>query len=518
MKETVGTRGLILNEPFLWERGGKGRTGYSLPRRDVAAVALPENLTGEGPDFPDLSEVEVVRHYTRLSTWNYGVDSGMYPLGSCTMKYNPKTNERQAALPGFSGAHPLVPSELCQGALQLIYELEHFLAHVAGLDAVSVQPSAGAQGELTAMLMFAAYFRKKGEKRTKILIPDTAHGTNPATASLAGYDVVPIASEGVLTLEEVEAHMDDDVAALMVTNPNTLGLFETNIEAICQLVHERGGKVYCDGANFNAIVGKVRPGDLGVDAMHINLHKTFSTPHGGGGPGAGPVGVSKRLEPFLPVPIVGHDGDEYYWVTEETRPQSIGRLSAFMGNAGVLLRAYVYMRMVGRDGMKRLAEYATLNANYLLARLSRAGFQPAFQHRRERRGVAAALWDAGLEIAAAAGAMSMYVSATPSGSAGATAPARRCVTTPGGSAPGAGRSRKRPTMSSSSVPAAMASPPPITWARTTGSGMSRSWRRAGWAAATRAGTRRSSGPTTSMTKARGCSITRWTCGRTSAKS
>ena len=329
MKDTVGTRGLILNEPFLWERGGKGRTGYSLPRRDVDATALPENLAGDGPDFPDLSEVEVVRHYTRLSTWNYGVDSGMYPLGSCTMKYNPKTNERQAALPGFSGAHPLVPSELCQGALQLIYELEHYLAHVAGLDAVSVQPSAGAQGELAGMLIFAAYHRDRGKPRSKILIPDTAHGTNPASAALCGFKAVPVETgpDGVLLPASVEALMDDDTAGIMVTNPNTLGLFETHIQAIAEIIHAKDGLVYADGANMNAVMGVVDFGRAGVDVLHINLHKTFSTPHGGGGPGSGPVCVCKRLEPFLPAPRVVKTEAGYAF--SEDFPKSIGKLHAF---------------------------------------------------------------------------------------------------------------------------------------------------------------------------------------------
>ena len=368
MKETVGTRGLILNEPFLWERGGKGRTGYSLPRRDVAATALPENLTGDGPDFPDLSEVEVVRHYTRLSTWNYGVDSGMYPLGSCTMKYNPKTNERQAALAGFSGAHPLVPSELCQGALQLIYELEHYLAHVAGLDAVSVQPSAGAQGELAGMLIFAAYHRDRGKPRSKILIPDTAHGTNPASAALCGFKAVPVETgpDGVLLPASVEALMDDDTAGIMVTNPNTLGLFETHIQAIADIIHAKDGLVYADGANMNAVMGVVDFGRAGVDVLHINLHKTFSTPHGGGGPGSGPVCVCKRLAPFLPAPRVVKT--EAGYALSEDFPKSIGKLHAFYGNFGIMVRAYSYMLSMGTK-LKDVSQHAVLNANYIKEKL-----------------------------------------------------------------------------------------------------------------------------------------------------
>jgi glycine dehydrogenase subunit 2 len=368
MKDAVGTRGLILNEPFLWERGGKGRTGYSLPRRDVEAASLPENLAGDGPDFPDLSEVEVVRHYTRLSTWNYGVDSGMYPLGSCTMKYNPKTNERQAALTGFSGAHPLVPSELCQGALQLIYELEHYLAHVAGLDAVSVQPSAGAQGELAGMLIFAAYHRDRGKQRSKILIPDTAHGTNPASAALCGFKAVPVETgpDGVLLPASVEALMDDDTAGIMVTNPNTLGLFETHIQAIADIIHAKDGLVYADGANMNAVMGVVDFGRAGVDVLHINLHKTFSTPHGGGGPGSGPVCVCKRLEPFLPAPRVVKTKEGY--ALSEDFPKSIGKLHAFYGNFGIMVRAYSYMLSMGPK-LKDVSQHAVLNANYIKEKL-----------------------------------------------------------------------------------------------------------------------------------------------------
>ena len=368
MKDTVGTRGLILNEPFLWERGSKGRTGYSLPRRDVASAPLPAHLAGEGPDFPDLSEVEVVHHYTRLSTWNYGVDSGMYPLGSCTMKYNPKTNERQASLPGFGGAHPLVPSELCQGALQLIYELEHYLAHVSGLDAVSVQPSAGAQGELAGMLIFAAYHRDKGNTRSKILIPDTAHGTNPASAALCGFKAVPVETgpDGVLRPEDVAALMDDDTAGIMVTNPNTLGLFETHIQAIAEIVHAKDGLVYADGANMNAVMGVVDFGRAGVDVLHINLHKTFSTPHGGGGPGSGPVCVCERLAPFLPAPRVVKSGDAY--ALSEDFPKSIGKLHAFYGNFGIMVRAYSYILSLGPN-LKTVSQHAVLNANYIKEKL-----------------------------------------------------------------------------------------------------------------------------------------------------
>jgi glycine dehydrogenase subunit 2 len=368
MNEFVGTQGLILNEPLLWERGRKGRTGYSLPTRDVDPAPLDADVAGAGPDFPDLSEVEIVRHYTRLSQWNYGVDSGMYPLGSCTMKYNPKTNERQAALPGFAGSHPLVPSELCQGALQLIYELEHYLAHVSGLGAVSVQPAAGAQGELAGMLIFAAYHRDQGQPRSKILIPDTAHGTNPASAALCGFKSVPLATgpDGVLTPEDVEALMDEDTAGLMVTNPNTLGLFETHMRQIADIVHAKGGLIYADGANMNAVMGIVDFGKAGIDVLHINLHKTFSTPHGGGGPGAGPVCVAKVLEPFLPAPRVVKNGEGYQ--LSEDFPKSIGKLNAFYGNFGILVRAYSYILSLGPQ-LKDVSQHAVLNANYIKEQL-----------------------------------------------------------------------------------------------------------------------------------------------------
>lgn len=306
MKDMLGTKGLILNEPLLWERGKKGRIGFSLPRRDVEPASPNKDIEGEGPDFPDLSEVEVIRHFTRLSQWNFGVDTGMYPLGSCTMKYNPKTNERQAALPGFAGTHPLLPVSLCQGTLKLMLETERFLAEITGMDAVSVQPAAGAHGELAGMLIFYAYHKSKGKPRSKILIPDTAHGTNPASASLCSFRSVPLKSDdrGVLSPETVASLMDEDTAGIMVTNPNTLGLFEENIRKVAEIVHSKGGLVYGDGANMNALMGIADMNALGVDVLHLNLHKTFSTPHGGGGPGAGPVCVKKHLEPFLPVPRV----------------------------------------------------------------------------------------------------------------------------------------------------------------------------------------------------------------------
>ncbi|HKJ04232.1 MAG TPA: aminomethyl-transferring glycine dehydrogenase subunit GcvPB, partial [Geopsychrobacteraceae bacterium] len=319
--------------------------------------------------FPEVSEVDVVRHFTRLSTWNYGVDSGFYPLGSCTMKYNPKINETVARLPGLTGCHPHTPERLSQGSLKLMYDLQGALAEVSGFDHVTLQPAAGAHGELAGLLMIRAWHEAQGNSRKKVLIPDTAHGTNPATAALCGYQVVPIASggSGVLTAETVAEYMDKDVAALMVTNPNTLGLFESDIREICDIVHAGGGMVYCDGANLNALMGIARPGDMGIDVMHFNLHKTFSTPHGGGGPGAGPVGITRKLEPFLPKPVVVKDGESYR--LDSDRPLTIGRMRSFHGNFGVLVRAWAYILTMGSGGLKRVSQMAVLNANYIRARL-----------------------------------------------------------------------------------------------------------------------------------------------------
>jgi len=364
MKELTGTTGHIFNEPLLWEKGSRGRTGFSLPRRDVAAVAVDKQVAGNGPDFPDLSELDVVRHFTRLSQWNFGVDSGMYPLGSCTMKYNPKTNERQAALPGFAGAHPLLPATLSQGALKLLFELEQYLGEITGLPAVSLQPAAGSQGELAGMLIFHAYHQSKGQPRSKILIPDTAHGTNPASGALCGFKAIAVKSneQGVLSPEAVAALMDDDTTGIMVTNPNTLGLFEDNIKNIAQIVHDRGGLVYGDGANMNAAMGIVNMADTGVDVLHLNLHKTFSTPHGGGGPGSGPVCVTRELERFLPVPRVVKNKDGY--ALGEDYPESVGKVHAFYGNFSVLVKAYSYILSMGPD-LKKASQYAVLNANYI---------------------------------------------------------------------------------------------------------------------------------------------------------
>ena len=356
MKETVGTKGLIFNEPLLWEKGVRGRTGFSMPRRDIEEAPMDEKLKGSAPDFPDLSEVDVVRHYTRLSQWNFGVDSGMYPLGSCTMKYNPKTNERQAALPGFAAAHPLVPVQQSQGILHLLFDLQHYLAEVTGMDAVSLQPAAGAHGELAGMLICHAYHVHKGKPRSKILIPDTAHGTNPASASLCGFKSIPVKSnaQGILSPEVIGELMDEDTAGIMVTNPNTLGLFEDNIKRVAEIVHAKGGLIYCDGANMNAVMGIIDMKAVGVDILHLNLHKTFSTPHGGGGPGSGPVCVTKELEKFLPVPRVVFEQEQY--LLSNDFPDTIGKLHAFYGNVGVQIKAYSYILSMGAEGLKQASQ------------------------------------------------------------------------------------------------------------------------------------------------------------------
>lgn len=370
MTPPIGTSGLVLNEPLLWEQGMEGRRAFSLPRRDVPPSRLPEDLLGPGPEFPDLSEPEVVRHFTRLSQWNFGVDAGMYPLGSCTMKYNPKINEVLAQAPGLADTHPLTPFPLAQGALRILCELEEMLARVTGMDGVTLQPAAGAQGELTGMLVLHACHRHRGSPRRKILVPDTAHGTNPASAALCGFEIVPLRSgdRGILTPASVAQTMDEETAGIMVTNPNTLGLFEEHIVEIAAIVHEKGGFVYCDGANMNALMGIVHMGRMGVDLLHLNLHKTFGTPHGGGGPGAGPLCVTRALEPFLPVPRVvrTETGD---LTLSEAFPLSIGRMHAFYGNFGVLLKAYAYILTMGEDGLREASERAVLHANYVKERL-----------------------------------------------------------------------------------------------------------------------------------------------------
>ncbi len=366
--------GLIQDELLIFEQGGEGRKGYSLPRWDVEKVEATDFISSsllrkdlEG--FPQLSEVDVVRHFTRLSQWNYGVDSGLYPLGSCTMKYNPKVNEKIAGMPGFSNIHPYTPEVLSQGILRLMYELQGLLAEITGMDDVTLQPAAGAHGELTGMMMIRACLEARGEKRKKVLVPDTAHGTNCSTSSIAGYQTVEIKSneEGIIPLEKVAEVMDEEVAAIMVTNPNTLGLFEEHLSEIAGIVHHKGGFVYCDGANLNALMGIVKLGDLGVDVVHINLHKTFSTPHGGGGPGAGPVAIKKELALHLPIPVVEKHGEVYSFNYD--RPHSIGKMRAFYGNFGVLIRAYAYILSMGAEGLKKVSQMAVLNANYVMKRL-----------------------------------------------------------------------------------------------------------------------------------------------------
>ncbi|MDP6945559.1 MAG: aminomethyl-transferring glycine dehydrogenase subunit GcvPB, partial [Myxococcota bacterium] len=373
-------QGLQFREPLLFERSSAGRRGHSLPvSADVSGeVQLPASLLRhQAPEWPELSEPEVVRHFVRLSHQNYAIDVGFFPLGSCTMKYNPKINETVARMPGFAELHPYAHVGWMQGALRLMKELEGYLAEIAGFDALTLQPAAGAQGEFTALKIFRSrLIARDGRPRTKVLVPDTAHGTNPASCTLNGYTAVPIASsaDGILDPVTVAEAMDDDVAAIMVTNPNTLGLFETHIAEVADIVHRHGGFVYCDGANLNALMGRARPGDMGVDAMHINLHKTFSTPHGGGGPGSGPVGVTAELAPYLPTPRIVQDGDTYD--LDWDRPASVGRVKAFFGNFGMHVRAYTYIRELGRDGLLQASEMAVLNANYLRVKLSKTFHMP----------------------------------------------------------------------------------------------------------------------------------------------
>ncbi|MGB9629640.1 MAG: aminomethyl-transferring glycine dehydrogenase subunit GcvPB [Thermodesulfobacteriota bacterium] len=365
---------MIQDEPLIFEEGGEGRKGYSLPRWDVEKVEakniLSSSLLREDIEgFPQLSEIEVVRHFTRLSQWNYGVDSGFYPLGSCTMKYNPKINEEIVRDEGFANIHPYTPESLTQGILKLMYDLGLYLSEITGMDQVSLQPAAGAHGELAGMLMIKKCLEERGERRTKVLVPDTAHGTNCSTSTIASFQMVGIKSneKGVIPPEQVSMRMDEEVAAIMVTNPNTLGLFEEHLKEISEIVHQKGGFVYCDGANLNALMGIVKLGDLGVDVVHINLHKTFSTPHGGGGPGSGPLAIKKELAPYLPIPVIEKEGETYR--LNENRPHSIGRVRAFYGNFGVLIKAYAYLLTMGPEGLKRVSEMAVLNSNYLMRRL-----------------------------------------------------------------------------------------------------------------------------------------------------
>ena len=367
-----------MTEPLLCDISIPDRVGFRYPESDVPPQSLPDEFIRKELPLPELYEVDVVRHFTRLSQLNHSIDTGYYPLGSCTMKYNPKVNEEVARLPGFALSHPLQPIETVQGNLLIMYELQEWLKEIGGFASVTLQPAAGAQGELTGILIIRAYHESRGEThRNKVLIPDSAHGTNPATSAMSGLEVVELKSDsrGNIDLDALRLECDDKLSGLMFTNPNTLGLFDENVLEVIRLVHEAGGLVYGDGANLNALLGIVRPGDLGFDVMHYNLHKTFSTPHGGGGPGSGPVGVAARLVDFLPGPIVDivDEGDDeanfpplYGYVYPA---KSIGRVKSFNGHFGMMVRAYTYMRMHGKEGLRRVSEHAVLNANYLLARL-----------------------------------------------------------------------------------------------------------------------------------------------------
>lgn len=367
-------------EPLLYEMSNPGAVGYSLPACDVPVTELPKALMREDLHLPEMGEVDVVRHFTRLSQKNYCVDLGIYPLGSCTMKYNPKVNEEAIRLDGFSQVHPMQTPETAQGAMQLMYELQQYLGEISGLRDVTLQPAAGAQGELVGVLVIRAYHMARGDtERTQMLIPDSAHGTNPATSAMAGYQVVEVKSDarGNMDLDDLRSKVSNKTAGIMFTNPNTLGLFEEHVRTVNQIIHDAGGLVYGDGANLNAIVGVARPGDLGFDVMHSNLHKTFSVPHGGGGPGAGPVMVRHDLAQFLPSPVIAREGDMYVFKMPE---HSIGRIKSFWGNFLALVRAYTYIRTYGREHLKEIAEVAVLNANYLLA-LIRHAYDPQIPDR-----------------------------------------------------------------------------------------------------------------------------------------
>ncbi len=372
---TTGNRALMLEEALIFEIGDGGTTGVDLADAPKVTSRLGGLERGRAIGLPGLSEPETVRHYTRLSRQNYGIDLGFFPLGSCTMKHNPRLNEKMARLPGFADVHPLQPVETVQGALELIDQLAHWLKTLTGMPAVAMSPKAGAHGELCGILAIRAALEARGDARSVVLCPESAHGTNPATAAFAGYRVedIPATPEGRVDFEALKARLGPDVAAVMITNPNTCGLFERDLRAISEAVHAAGAFVYCDGANFNAIVGRVRPGDLGVDAMHINLHKTFSTPHGGGGPGSGPVVFSAALAPFAPLPFVDKDGDHFILVEEETagdhHASTFGRMVAFHGQMGMFSRALTYIMSHGADGLRQVAEDAVLNANYVLRSL-----------------------------------------------------------------------------------------------------------------------------------------------------
>ncbi|GER71450.1 putative glycine dehydrogenase subunit 2 [Weizmannia acidilactici] len=362
--------------PLIFERSKPGRIAHSLPELDVpeadpAEIFPAEYIRKQDAELPEVSELDLMRHYTLLSKNNHGVDSGFYPLGSCTMKYNPKINEIAARFPGFAHIHPLQDESTVQGALELMYDLKQHLIEITGMDEVTLQPAAGAHGEWTGLMLIRAFHEANEDtKRTKVIIPDSAHGTNPASATVAGFDTVTVKSngQGLVDLEDLRRIAGDDTAALMLTNPNTLGLFEEHILEIAEIVHEAGGKLYYDGANLNAVLAKARPGDMGFDVVHLNLHKTFTGPHGGGGPGSGPVGVKKELIPFLPKPVVAKKGDRYYF--DEDRPHSIGRVKPFYGNFSINVRAYTYIRSMGPEGLRAVTENAVINANYMMRRLA----------------------------------------------------------------------------------------------------------------------------------------------------
>ncbi|MGI9259306.1 MAG: aminomethyl-transferring glycine dehydrogenase subunit GcvPB [Gammaproteobacteria bacterium] len=375
-----------MSEPLIFELGRPGRNASAqIPAGEDEPGIPDEFLRKDAPQLPEVSELDVVRHYTRLSQKNFSIDTQFYPLGSCTMKYNPRGCNSLAMLPGFTRRHPLAPEAVSQGFMSCAFELQEMLKSVTGMTEFSLTPMAGAQGELAGVAMIRAYHVERGDmNRTEIIVPDAAHGTNPATATMCGCTVreLPTKADGDIDLATLEELLGPQTAGIMLTNPSTLGVFERSIATVEKMVHDAGGLLYYDGANLNAILGKVLPAEMGFDVMHINLHKTFATPHGGGGPGSGVVGAGEILAPYLPVPVVGESDEGYRWIDENERPRSIGRLSAFMGNAGVLLRAYIYMRLLGRQGMERVADYAVLNANYVMAELSKAGFDLAFPDRR----------------------------------------------------------------------------------------------------------------------------------------
>ncbi len=375
-----------MSDKLIFEHSRSGRRASAQAPLAATANDLPEKFLRRSPPLlPEVSELQTVRHYTRLSQKNFSIDTHFYPLGSCTMKYNPRACNQLAMLPGFLARHPLGPESHGQGFMACMYELQEMLKAVTGMKEVSLTPMAGAQGEFAGVAMIRAYHRSRNDNdRSEILVPDAAHGTNPATATMCGYSMreIPTGKNGDVDIEALKAVVGPQTAGIMLTNPSTVGVFDRSMQEMSRVVHSAGGLLYYDGANLNAILGKVAPGDMGFDVIHMNLHKTFSTPHGGGGPGSGAVGVGDRLKEFLPLPVVGKDGDRYRWLTEADFPQSIGRLSAFMGNAGVLLRAYVYMRLLGRKGMERVSENAALGANYLMKKLQDAGFELAYPERR----------------------------------------------------------------------------------------------------------------------------------------